>query len=222
MQLPFTSEQFFEVFKQYNEALWPAQIGIYLAAVIVFYLIFKPGRYSNKIIAGILALLWMWMGIVYHWGFFSQINPAARIFGILFILQGLIFIYEGLVRNNLEFSYSKNSRSITGLILILFGTIIYPILGQFLGHNYPGTPTFGLPCPTTIFTFGVLLLTLRAPKYVVLIPLLWSGIGFLAAISLGVKEDVSLLLAGLIGTSFLLFKKPGETYNKETKNFGSY
>ncbi len=204
MKLPFTPEQFFGVFEQYNEAVWPAQVAIYIAAAIAFYLMLKPGKYSNKVISGVLALFWLWMGVVYHWSFFSSINSAARLFGALFVLQGLIFIFEGIIRNNLAFSFSKDWRSAVGIVLILFGPIIYPIMGHFLGHTYPNSPTFGLPCPTTIFTIGALLLANRPPRYVAVIPLLWSAIGFLAAISLGVKEDVSLLIAGLIGMGAII------------------
>ena len=147
------------------------------------------------------------MGIVYHWTFFSTINPVARFFSVLFVLQGLIFIFEGIIRNSLEFSFSKDWRSAIGIALILFGSVVYPILGLFLGHNYPRSPTFGLPCPTTIFTIEVLMLPNRLPKYVVVIPLLWSAFGFSAAISLGVKEDISLLMAGLIGAEAILFRR---------------
>jgi hypothetical protein len=182
-------------------------VAIYIAAATAFYLMLKPGRYSNKVISGVLAFFWLWMGIVCHWSFFASINPAARLFGALFVLQGLIFIFEGIVRNNLAFSFSKDWHSAFGVVLILFGPIIYPILGYFLGHTYPSSPTFGLPCPTTIFTIGALLLANRPPRYVAVIPLLWSVIGFLAAISLGVKEDTSLLIAGLIGMGAIMIKR---------------
>ncbi len=215
MQLPFTPEQFFGVFEQYNEAVWPAQLGIYIAAIVAVYSILKPGKYSNKIISGILAFFWLWMGIVYHWTFFSTINPTARLFGVLFMLQGLILIFEGIVRNSLKFSFSKNWRSAIGISLILFGSVLYSILGLFLGHNYPLSPTFGLPCPTTIFTIGALILANMPPKYVIIIPLLWSVVGFSAALSLGVKEDVSLLIAGLIGAVAILFKRTKLTQERE-------
>ena len=221
MQLPFTPEQFFGVFEQYNEAVWPAQLGIYIAAIVAVYSILKPGKYSNKIISGILAFFWLWMGIVYHWTFFSTINPAARLFGVLFMLQGLIFIFEGIVRNSLKFSFSKNWRSAIGIALILFGSVLYSILGLFLGHNYPRSPTFGLPCPTTIFTIGALILANRPPKYVIIIPLLWSVVGFSAAISLGVKEDVSLLIAGLIGAVAILFKRTKLVQKRDNGRLGS-
>lgn len=207
MSLPFTPEQFFEVFKQYNEAVWPAQVAIYIAAAIAFYLIFRPFKNSNKVVSGILALFWLWMGIIYHLTFFSSINSAALLFGALFVIQGFIFIFEGVIRDNISFSYSKDWRSVTGIALMIFGPVVYPVIGQLLGHAYPSTPTFGAPCPTTIFTIGAILLASNLPKYVAAIPLLWSALGFTAAISLGVEEDVSLLIAGLIGLAAIMFKQ---------------
>lgn len=47
----------------------------------------------------------------------------------------------------------------------------------------------------------------RSPRYVIVIPLLWSAISFLAAISLGVKEDVSLFIACLIGMGAIVLKR---------------
>lgn len=208
MQLPFTPEQFFGVFERYNEAVWPIQLAIYAIAAIAIYLVFKPGRHSSKIISGILASLWLWIGVAYHWAFFTSINPAAKIFGAFFVLQGVIFLFEGIVRNKISFTFAKDWRSWTGLVLAVFGPILYPIIGYSLGHTYPSSPTFGLPCPTTIFTFGLLLMTIRMPKYVAVIPFLWSLLGFTAALSLGVKEDVSLLLAGLMGITAIMLKKP--------------
>ena len=65
------------------------------------------------------------------------------------------------------------------------------MLGYFLGHRYPAAPSFGLPCPTTIFTLGLLLWKRdKMPAWLFLIPLLWSAIGFSAALVLGMKEDV--------------------------------
>lgn len=207
MELPFTPEQFFGVFERYNEAVWPTQVAIYIIAAIAIYLVFKPGKYSNKVVSGILAVMWLWVGIAYHWAFFASINPAAKLFGAFFVLQGLIFVFEGVFRNRISFAFAKDWRSMTGLVLAVFGPVAYPIIGYFLGHTYPSSPTFGLPCPTTIYTFGMLLMTVRLPKYVAVIPFLWSLLGFTAALSMGVKEDISLLLAGLIGFAAVLFKR---------------
>jgi hypothetical protein len=204
MGFPFTAQQFFAVFEAYNLAVWPAQIVFYFLAALVFLFVLHPTKESGRFISAVLAFFWLWMGLIYHWSFFSPINPAARLFAFFFVVQGLLFFYAGAVRGKLTVVFDSRAwRSRLGLLLLLFGPLFYPLLGYSFGHTFPHSPTFGLPCPTTIFTLGVLLLS-TAPASLFLIPLLWSGLGFMAALSLGVKEDASLLGAGLLTLIFLL------------------
>ncbi|HXV99120.1 MAG TPA: DUF6064 family protein, partial [Anaerolineae bacterium] len=159
MNLPFTPEQFFNVFAQYNLAVWPLQIVIYLLAITALLLSVKKTRYSDRIISAILAFFWLWIGIAYHLTFFTSINQGAYLFAGLFIGQGILFFVTGVWHQKISFKPHLNVYSIAGAVFILYGLLIYPILGYFLGHTYPQSPTFGLPCPTTIFTFGLLLWT---------------------------------------------------------------
>ncbi len=207
MNLPFSVEQFMGVFEKYNTAVWPMQIALVLMALLALFLSLKKFPNSDKIISMFLGFFWLWIGIVYHLIYFSSINKAAYLFGILYIIQGLIFIFAGIMKSNLSFKFRPNSYGIVGSFFILYALIIYPILGSFLGHVYPKKPTFGLPCPTTIFTFGLLLWTDKiVPKYVLIIPLIWSIIGFGAALSLGVKEDYGLLIAGVFGSILMIIR----------------
>jgi len=74
------------------------------------------------------------------------------------------------------------------------------------GHRYPRVPTFGLPCPTTIFTLGILLLaSFPFPKSVFIVPFLWSVVGTSAAFQLGVLQDLSLLVSGLLGLRGMVY-----------------
>ncbi len=185
MSLPFSVEQFMGVFEKYNIAVWPMPIVLVLIALLVLFLSLKKFRNSDKIISILLGFFWLWIGIVYHFIYFTSINQAAYLFGVLYIIQGLIFIYAGVVRSQLSFKFRLNFYCVVGSLFILYALIIYPVLGSFLGHVYPKKPTFGLPCPTAIFTFGLLLWTDKiVPKYVLVIPLIWSIIGFGAALSL--------------------------------------
>jgi uncharacterized membrane protein YjjB (DUF3815 family) len=66
------------------------------------------------------------------------------------------------------------------------------------------TPLFGVaPCPTTIFTLGMLLLS-NASWRLFAIPLVWSIIGGSAAVLLGVPQDYGLILAGAVAAIFLI------------------
>jgi hypothetical protein len=207
LKLPFTIEQFLLIFQNYNLAVWPLQIVFNILALFAIVLAVKKQKYTDKTISGILSFLWLWIGIVYHILHFSAINKAAYGFGILFIIQGVIFFVIGVLQSKFSFSYQTNKYGMVGSLFLLYALIIYPILGYMLGHQYPKSPTFGLPCPTTIFTFGLLLWTNKTiPKYVLVIPLIWSIIGYGAALSLGIQEDFGLLIAGVVGCLLIIIR----------------
>ena len=158
MKLPLTTGQFLEVFRIYNEAVFPMQILFYLLALALVFLAIRRKEWSDKAIVSVWAGPWLWMGVVYHLLFFSPINPAAYVFGALYVVQAVLFLVAGLQKNRLVFSYTPTLKGITGAVFIFYALLLYPVAGgYFLGHAYPASPTFGLPCPTTIFTFGMLL-----------------------------------------------------------------
>lgn len=205
--MPFTIEQFIKVFESYNHAIYPIQWVLDLLAIVAVFLAVKTGLYSGRVIAALLAILWLWMGIAYHLVFFTGINKAAYFFALLCIVQAAIFLLIGVARNKLNFRAKFNTVGIIGWVLIIFALFIYPALGYLFGHMYPQSPTFGTPCPTTIFTFGLLLWVERKmPLYVLAIPFLWSLIGFTAALTLGIREDTGLLVAGMLGTLLMIWK----------------
>lgn len=209
MKLPFTAQQFFDVFAHYNQSVWPAQVLLNLAALIAIVYLFHRGLYSGRIISGILALLWAWTGIVYHMIFFVEINKAAMAFGTLFLIGCIVFLWIGVIKKRLHFDTTDSTHYVLGTGLIAFGLIIYPIISWKFGHSYPAMPTFGLPCPNTIFTIGLLcFLSKPYPWYVWLAPVLWSAVGSQAAFLLGVYQDLGLLVAGVIGLIFMIrYKK---------------
>ena len=207
MNLPFTTEEFLEVFKIYNLTVWPTQILLVILALLMIFVLLKKNKLSDKIISIGLTLFWLWMLIVYHYLFFSKINRAAYVFGLLFVFQAVLFFYYGLIKRNLEFNFRNNFIGVISIILFLYALIFYPLLGYQFGHLYPRTPTFGLPCPTTIFTFGMIILLANRKNIIFIIPIVWSLVGFTAAIKLGIYQDIGLLIAGLLSAIILFTKK---------------
>jgi len=214
MKIPFSAEQFLNVFDQYNSDVWPIQFAFYGFAIIALFVLFVNHSRKDKTISLLLSVFWLWMGIVYHIMYFSEINPAAIFFGCAFIFQGLIFAYFGILKNDLRYRRDDTTYSVMGTIFLLYGLFIYPILSYSFGHVYPKMPTFGLPCPTTIFTLGILLFSMdRLSWYIYFIPLLWSAIGVSAAIALSITEDLALGTAGIIALVAFVSKGRGPRQN---------
>ncbi|MCW9088814.1 MAG: DUF6064 family protein [Gammaproteobacteria bacterium] len=205
MQLPFSTEEFFGVFRQYNEAVWPAQVflvGLALAAIV---LVLKPRRWSGVGISAILAFLWAWLAVAYHFAFFTRVNPLAYLFSGVSLAGAVVFFWQGVVRCRLQFAWVGGGRAFTGTALVLFALTLYPIWSWYAGHAYPHMPTFGLPCPTTLFTIGLLaFLVPPYPRTPFIVPVLWALVGTQAAFLLGVHQDLGLLVAAAVGVILLI------------------
>jgi hypothetical protein len=144
-----------------------------------------------------LGVLWLWNAVAYHACLFARINPAAWIFSALFAVQAVLCLRAGHQKRPAYLSAS-GARQALGLVLAAY-SLAYPFLTMALGHDYPATPTFGLPCPTTILTIGVLLTVPgRVPVSLSVVPILWGGIGGSAAVLLEVRADCVVLAAGVL------------------------
>lgn len=206
MTLPFTTEQFLDIFRQYNTSIWPMQVllvGIGIAAIVL-----ALRRTAGRTVSACLALLWAWTAIVYHWIFFTRINGAAWFFGAFWLAGAAAFAWDAVRPLPPRATARTRAHVIVGGVLVVYALIVYPLLGHFGGRAYPFAPTFGAPCPVTIATFGVLWLS--APlrrRFVLAAPLLWALIGSSAAFKLGVREDLGLLVAGVTGLALLLSRR---------------
>ena len=198
MQLPFTHDQFLDVFASYNRALWPAALALWLATAGLCVQLVRGRAGGGALISGLLAVLWGWAGVAYHLVYFRQINPAAAVFAALFVAQALFLLWRGVARHRLVFVAGNSAWSRLGLALVAYA-LIYPAVGLASGLSYPRLPTFGVPCPTGILTAGLLLLTPpREARWVAPIPLLWAIVGGSAAFVLDIRADLALVAGGVL------------------------
>ena len=219
--MPFSRADFFAVFVQYNTALWPAQVFAYAAVFLCLFLLLRRGRMSDPGILVVLAAMWAINGIGYHGLFFSAINPAAFLFAAFFVAEAVLFAVFAGRGTEVDFALRRDGRTAAGLLLIIFAILVYPLWGMAAGHRYPAMPMIGIaPCPTTIFTIGILLLGRWAVvRWLLVIPLAWSAIGGSAAIMLGVPQDFGLFAAGMIVGVFALghrYDLPFARHGEET------
>ena len=196
MQLPFTKEQFFDLFAAYNVGLWPALISLWIASVVVSVLLFSSRRPSNRWISAFLAAHWAWSALAYHVGFFTRINPAAWVFAALFILQAAAFFWAGVVQGRLSFAPWRSAWAPAAWALVAY-SLVYPAINAAQHLSVSRIPTFGVPCPTTIFTAGMLMLATPRSWRLSMVPVIWSVIAGSAAFRLGVHADYALPFAGI-------------------------
>lgn len=205
MALPFTVEQFLSVFERYNRAIGPAPLVAYVLGIAALALACRGGGGASRLVLAILAALWAFNGAGYHLSFFRAVNPIATAFGIAFLAQAALFAFAAARAEPLPFRFRPGARQALALAFAAYALVAYPLLGMAAGHAYPRAPMFGVaPCPTTIFTFALLLLAdARVPAWLYGIPFLWSLLGVSAAAQLGILEDYGLAVAGIVGAAIL-------------------
>jgi hypothetical protein len=204
MRPPFTSAEFFDVFARYHEWLWPAPLVLLaLGAGLVTLALVAPRQ--SRVVVGGLAALWTWMAVMYHFAFFSLVTPMAYAFGALFLVQAGLLAWHGLHTRRLHLARPVDRPSrIVGLLLAAYALVGYPLVAYGLGQRYPAFPTFGLPCPTTILTFALLVWCVHpVPKVLLVIPTAWAVLGVSAAVSFGVGEDLALPIAAALAIAVL-------------------
>lgn len=200
MILPFDTQQFMAVFAAYNPAIWPAQVVAFALGLAMVGALFLQHPLRERVILAGLAAMWAWNGFIYHLAYFALINPAAYGFAALFVLQAALLALHAFTPHGIRFDVRRRWQSIVALSLIVYAMLIYQVLGVITGHGLMKGPLFGVaPCPTTIFTIGLLLLgDGRFVRRLAMIPVLWAVIGTSAAVLLGIPEDLGLGVAGFM------------------------
>ena len=209
MQLPFSEHQFLDAFGAYNTALWPGGVALWIASLVALVLVVR-GSKINRPVSLLLAVHWAWAGIGYHFTFFAPVNPAAGLFGALFLIEAVLLGWAAFGRGPIQYTWARTPRHVVGASLAGFA-LLYPALAMMFVQPYPRTPTFGVPCPTTLFTIGLLMMSAPPRWRFAIIPLLWTLIGGSAAVFLGVAIDLMLLVATVV---FLVYMGKPRLWNR--------
>jgi hypothetical protein len=213
MRLPFTHDQFLDVFAAYNGALWPGAAALWLVTLAALVALLWQ-RLGPRFVSGLLALHWAWSGVAYHFTFFKAVNPAARLFGALFLVQAALFLWVAFRQPGLEVTWGRRPHQILSVVFCVYA-VLYPLLALASGLRWPRMPSFGVPCPTTLLTVGVLLgLAPRRQRGLSVIPVVWCLIGGLASVVLDIRPDLMLLVGALLLGLYVL--APGLLSSRST------
>jgi hypothetical protein len=196
MQLPFTREQFYDLFVAYNETLWPAVLALWIASAGIVALCLSRRHPHDRWVSALLVGHWAWSAVAYHVAFFTRINPAAWLFAALFFGQAVLLFRVGVVQRRVSFAPWGNAWAPLAWGLIVY-SLAYPAINALDHRSLLRIPTFGVPCPTTIFTAGVLMMATPPCRELAVVPVIWAVIGGSAAFLLGVFADVALPIAGI-------------------------
>ena len=99
--LLFSPRTYYRLLELYNLAIWPAQLaGVVIGLAIIALLARERGR-RDRIIAGLLAVCWLWIAWAFHYQRYAQINWAAPWFAAAFAFEALLLVVVGVLAGRL-------------------------------------------------------------------------------------------------------------------------
>jgi hypothetical protein len=123
----------------------------------------------------------------------------AFFFGAIFILEGCLILHHLIFSNLPAIPLKLNLSTVAGYLLILFSLLIYPLTEYLKTGSHDRILFIGLPCPTTLLTFGLFMISAPGlPKSLLPIPTVWAVISLIAVIHFGMYQDSLLLIAAFI------------------------
>lgn len=187
--LLFSPETYFRLFELHNQALWPWQVAAILAGFAMLAVIGQPLALLFAGAAWLLAA-WLWLYQSY-----ATINWAAEWLAGGFVLQGLLLWVYAFDRELQPISGPGRS---VGFMLVICALILQPLLPWMLGRPWQQGEVFALtPGPTVVATLG-LLLALRAPWLLLVLPLIWCALDGATLWTMKAPAFWLLPLAGLL------------------------
>lgn len=196
--LLFSPQTYQRLFELHNTALWPAQVAALAAGIAMILL----SRRQARGVWFIVALAWLLVAWLWFHQRYATINWAADWIAIGFALQSLLLLWQSL-RGGPVIARGH----IAGLAFMIFAVAAQPLLPLLLGRPWRQAEIFALtPGPTVIATLG-LLLALRAPRHLLILPLLWCVIAGATLWAMDAPEFWLLPAAGLLTVAMTALRR---------------
>lgn len=176
--LLFSPRTYYRLIELYNLAIWPAQIAGGAIGVTIVALQASTRRGRDRIIAGLLAICWLWIAGAFHYQHYAQINWAAPWFAVAFAIQALVLVVLGVVAGRVVLRPPSGGGRRIAIAVVAITVLGYPLLAPFAGRAWTTAETFGVMAdPTAIATVAVLALVRGRIRWLLLIvPLLWCAV----------------------------------------------
>lgn len=195
---------FWKTIAYYNENTWKYQtVIVVLAILLTLLLINKPSKFIIRTIKLFLALVYVWIGIVYY-AIYCEERGYSDILCYFWLLMAGAWLWDLITKYT---PFEKNEKYKTLSIILMLMPLVYPFVSIARGLSFPSITSPVMPCSVATFTIGLLLYySKKINMFIVLFLCHWSLIGLTKIYFFDIPEDY-LLVAASVPAIYLFFKQ---------------
>ena len=157
--LMFSPATYWRLVERYNRDVWPLQLLMIAAGATLLWWVAARRPVAGKVVAVVLAAVWLWVGWAFHWQRHAPINWAAEYLAMAFALQALLLFTVAAIAKGGDTRPGGPLVRAGGLALAASGVFAYPLIALAAGRPWGQAEVFGvMPGPTAMGTWGLLLL----------------------------------------------------------------
>jgi len=196
--LMFSKTTYFRLFELQNLALWPLQVLALAVGIALFACLWHGGARAGRVVALVLALVWLHVAWAYFAQRYATINSGAPYFALGFAAQAVLLFWLASRKPAPRLTEPAGALGKLALCIALLALLVYPMLAPLDGRPWTQAELFGLvPDPTLAFTLAALLLW-RAHWLLWIVPLLWCAISCATLVQLDAGQAWLLPLLALL------------------------
>jgi len=162
--LMFSPATYWRLVERYNRDVWPLQPMAIAAGAMFLWWAAARRPAAGRVVAAMLAPVWLWVGWAFHWQRYAPINWAAEYLAMAFALQALLLFAVALIAPDADTPPGGPLPRAGGLALAVIGLVGYPLIALAAGRSWSQSEVFAvMPGPTAMTSVGLLLLA-GAPR----------------------------------------------------------
>jgi hypothetical protein len=163
--LMFSPQTYWRLIELHNLDVWPAHLVALAVGLALLWLAASRRAGAARVLAALLAPIWLWVGWAFHWQHYATINWAAQYFALAFALQAVLLLGLGTLPRDAHAPSAGGAVQKLGWLLAVAGVLLYPLAGLLAGRPWTQAEVFGItPEPTALATLGLLLASAHPPS----------------------------------------------------------
>src|SRR5262249_33708026 len=142
--LLFSPRTYYRLFELHNLAVWPWHVLAIVLGLAVLVLWLRGGARRGRTVPVILATCRLFVAGAYLLARYAPINWAAGYFAAGYVVEALLLVWTGLIRNRLSLRPARDAAGVAGLCIFVFALFVWPLVGRLLGRPWLQAEIFGI------------------------------------------------------------------------------